>query len=194
MNLNGYKIILASSSPRRIEYLKKINMPFKVKKIKYEENFNKKLKGHLIPKYIVKKKAEIFIDKIKKKELLITADTIVWYKNKCLGKPKNKIEAVNMLKKLSNKEHKVITAVGFLTKNNWEVIHKTTKIKFGKIFENDIINYTEKDKPFDKAGSYGIQDWFGLIAVEHINGSYSNVVGLPVYEVFHKIKEIISKN
>jgi len=98
-----------------------------------------------------------------------------------------------MLKKLSNSEHKVITAVGFLTINHWECIHEITKVKFGKISNNEIIKYTEKDNPFDKAGGYGIQDWFGLIAVENIKGSYTNVVGLPVYKVFHKIKEIIFK-
>jgi len=193
MNLNGYKIILASSSPRRIEYLKKIKIPFTVKKIQYNEDFNKKLKGHLIAKYIVKKKAEIFFNKIKEKQLVITADTIVWHKNKYLGKPKNNKEVINMITELSNDEHKVITAVGFLTKNNLEIIHKTTKIKFGKIYKKDLIDYTKKNKPFDKAGGYGIQDWFGLIAVKSINGSYSNVVGLPVYEVYRKIKEIVLK-
>ena len=194
MNLNGYKIILASKSPRRIEYLKKINIPFKIKKIKYNENFDKNLKGHLIPRFIVKKKAEIFISNIKDKEIIITADTIVWHKNKCLGKPKNNKDALNMLTELSNNVHKVITAVGFLTKKKLEIIHKTTKVTFGKISKEDLISYTKKDKPFDKAGSYGIQDWFGLISVVSINGSYSNIVGFPTYEVYNKIKEITSKN
>ena len=194
MNLNGYKIILASKSPRRIEYLKKMNIPFTTKKSKYNENFDTNLKGHLIPRFIVKKKAEIFIDKVKDKEIIITADTIVWHKNKCLGKPKNNEEALSMLNELSNNTHQVITAVGFLTKKNLEIIHKTTKVKFGKVCKEDLINYTIKDKPFDKAGSYGIQDWFGLVAVESLNGSYSNIVGLPTYEVYNKLKEITSKN
>ena len=116
MNLNGYKIILASKSPRRIEYLKKMNIPFTTKKSKYNENFDTNLKGHLIPRFIVKKKAEIFINKVKDKEIIITADTIVWHKNKCLGKPKNNEEALSMLNELSNNVHQVITAVGFLTK------------------------------------------------------------------------------
>jgi len=194
MNLNGYKIILASSSPRRIEYLKKINIPFKTIIIKYNEDFDKNLKGHFIPRYIVKKKAEIFLNKINDKEIIITADTIVWHKNKYLGKPKNNKEAINMLTELSNNVHKVITAVGFLTKKKLEIIHKTTKVKFGKVSKEDLINYTKNDKPFDKAGSYGIQDWFGLIAVESLNGSYSNIVGFPTYEVYKKIKEITSNN
>ena len=194
MNLNGYKIILASKSPRRIEYLKKMKIPFISKKSKYNENFDTNLKGHLIPRFIVKKKAEIFINKVKDKEIIITADTIVWHKNKCLGKPKNNEEALSMLNELSNNAHQVITAVGFLTKKNLEIIHKTTKVKFGKVCKEDLINYTIKDKPFDKAGSYGIQDWFGLVAVESLNGSYSNIVGLPTYEVYNKLKEITSKN
>ena len=194
MNLNGYKIILASKSPRRIEYLKKMKIPFISKKSKYNENFDTNLKGHLIPRFIVKKKAEIFINKVKDKEIIITADTIVWHKNKCLGKPKNDEEALSMLNELSNNAHQVITAVGFLTKKKLEIIHKTTKVKFGKVSKEDLINYTIKDKPFDKAGSYGIQDWFGLVAVESLNGSYSNIVGLPTYEVYNKLKEITSKN
>ena len=194
MNLNGYKIILASKSPRRIEYLKKMKIPFTTKKNKYNENFDTNLKGHLIPRFIVKKKAEIFINKVKDKEIIITADTIVWHKNKCLGKPKNNEEALSMLNELSNNAHQVITAVGFLTKKKLEIIHKTTKVKFGKVSKEDLINYTIKDKPFDKAGSYGIQDWFGLVAVESLNGSYSNIVGLPTYEVYNKLKEITSKN
>ena len=194
MNLNGYKIILASKSPRRIEYLKKMKIPFTTKKNKYNENFDTNLKGHLIPRFIVKKKAEIFINKVKDKEIIITADTIVWHKNKCLGKPKNNEEALSMLNELSNNVHQVITAVGFLTKKKLEIIHKTTKVKFGKVSKEDLINYTIKDKPFDKAGSYGIQDWFGLVAVESLNGSYSNIVGLPTYEVYNKLKEITSKN
>lgn len=194
MNLNGYKIILASKSPRRIEYLKKMKIPFISKKSKYNENFDTNLKGHLIPRFIVKKKAEIFINKVKDKEIIITADTIVWHKNKCLGKPKNDEEALSMLNELSNNVHQVITAVGFLTKKKLEIIHKTTKVKFGKVSKEDLINYTIKDKPFDKAGSYGIQDWFGLVAVESLNGSYSNIVGLPTYEVYNKLKEITSKN
>jgi len=193
MSLNGYKIILASSSPRRIEYLKQMKISFSIKKIKYNENFDKNLKGHLIPRFIVKKKAESFINKIKDKQIIITADTIVWHKNKCLEKPKNNKEAMKMLIQLSNEIHKVITAVGFLTKNSLEIIHKTTKVKFGKISKEDLSNYINKDKPFDKAGSYGIQDWFGLVAVESINGSYSNIVGLPTHEVYNKIKEITSK-
>ena len=194
MNLNGYKIILASKSPRRIEYLKKMKIPFTTKINKYNENFDTNLKGHLIPRFIVKKKAEIYINKVKDKEIIITADTIVWYKNKCLGKPKNNKEALSMLNELSNNVHQVITAVGFLTKKNLEIIHKTTKVKFGKVSKEDLINYTIKDKPFDKAGSYGIQDWFGLVAVQSLNGSYSNIVGLPTYEVYNKLKEITSKN
>jgi len=141
-----------------------------------------------------KKKAEIFINKVKDKEIIITADTIVWHNNKCLGKPKNNEEALSMLNELSNNVHQVITAVGFLTKKKLEIIHKTTKVKFGKVSKEDLINYTIKDKPFDKAGSYGIQDWFGLVAVESLNGSYSNIVGLPTYEVYNKLKEITSKN
>ena len=194
MNLNGYKIILASSSTRRIEFLKKMNIPFTTKKIKCNEDFDTNLKGHLIPRFIVKKKAEIFINKIKNKEIIITADTIVWYKNKCLGKPKNNKEALNMLIELSNNVHQVITAVGFLTKKKLEIIHKITKVKFGKVSKDELISYINKDKPFDKAGSYGIQDWFGLIAVESLNGSYSNIVGLPTYEVYNKLKEITLKN
>ena len=172
---------------------KNIFSDFNIEVRQIDETFPTSLQGGNIAQYISEQKAKAFISE-KRDELIITADTIVWHKNKCLGKPKNNKDALNMLTELSNNVHKVITAVGFLTKKNLEIIHKTTKVKFGKISKEDLISYTKKDKPYDKAGSYGIQDWFGLISVVSINGSYSNIVGFPTYEVYNKIKEITSKN
>jgi len=194
MNLIKNQIILASSSPRRKFFFEKMQLNFIVKVIPVKEKYPPGLNGIETARHIAHKKSEAFFEKIKKNQLVITADTIVWHKNKPLGKPSNSIEAKIMLKKLSNSSHEVITAVCFLTKEKIEIIHEVSTVTFGQVSENEINDYIETGSPFDKAGSYGIQDPFGIRNIVSINGSYTNIIGLPVAQVLKKIKEIIIEN
>lgn len=194
MNSKKNQIILASGSPRRKFFFEKMQLNFIVKVIPVKEKYPPGLNGIETARHIAHKKSEAFFEKIKKNQLVITADTIVWHKNKPLGKPSNSIEAKIMLKKLSNSSHEVITAVCFLTKEKIEIIHEVSTVTFGQVSENEINDYIKTGSPFDKAGSYGIQDSFGIRNIVSINGSYTNIVGLPVAQVFKKIKEIIIEN
>ena len=191
LDLKGYKLILASNSIRRKEFLERMKIPFKVKNLKVDESYPKSLKGSQIVKYIVNSKAKAAKNDLKKKQIIIVADTIVWHNGKSLGKPKDKKDARKMIETLSGKTHSVITAVGFIYKKNFDTLIKSTKVTFKVIEEDEIKFYVEKYNPIDKAGSYGIQDWLGEIAVEKINGSYTNVVGLPSAQVYQKIKTIV---
>ena len=194
MNLIKNQIILASSSPRRKFFFEKMQLNFIVKVIPVKEKYPPGLNGIETARHIAHKKSEAFFEKIKKNQLVITADTIVWHKNKPLGKPSNSIEAKIMLKKLSNSSHEVITAVCFLTKEKIEIIHEVSTVTFGQVSENEINDYVKTGSPFDKAGSYGIQDPFGIRNIVSINGSYTNIIGLPAAQVLKKIKEIIIEN
>ena len=194
MNSKKNQIILASGSPRRKFFFEKMQLNFIVKVIPVKEKYPPGLNGIETARHIAHKKSEAFFEKIKKNQLVITADTIVWHKNKPLGKPSNSIEAKIMLKKLSNSSHEVITAVCFLTKEKIEIIHEVSTVTFGQVSENEINDYIETGSPFDKAGSYGIQDPFGIRNIVSINGSYTNIIGLPAAQVLKKIKEIIIEN
>ena len=194
MNSKKNQIILASGSPRRKFFFEKMQLNFIVKVIPVKEKYPPGLNGIKTARHIAHKKSEAFFEKIKKNQLVITADTIVWHKNKTLGKPSNSIEAKIMLKKLSNSSHEVITAVCFLTKEKIEIIHEVSTVTFGQVSENEINDYIKTGSPFDKAGSYGIQDPFGIRNIVSINGSYTNIIGLPVAQVLKKIKEIIIEN
>ena len=194
MNYNDFEIILASGSPRRKAFFEEMQLDFRTEVIPVNENFPLGLIGIEIARYIAHKKSEAFLKKIKKNQLIITADTIVWHQNESLGKPTNNNEAKKMLNRLSNNQHEVITAVGFLTKENFEMIHEISIVTFGKLTEVEIDNYIKTRSPLDKAGGYGIQDSFGIRNIVSINGSYTNIIGLPVSQVLKKIKEIVNKN
>ena len=194
MNYNDFEIILASGSPRRKAFFEEMQLDFRTEVIPIEENFPLGLNGIEIARYIAHKKSEAFLKKIKKNQLIITADTIVWHQNESLGKPTNNVEAKKMLYRLSNDQHEVITAVGFLTKEKFEMIHEISTVTFGKLTEVEIDNYIKTRSPLDKAGGYGIQDSFGIRNIVSINGNYSNIIGLPVTQVLKKIKEIVNKN
>ena len=191
MNSKKNQIILASGSPRRKFFFEKMQLNFIVKVIPVKEKYPPGLNGIETARHIAHKKSEAFFEKIKRNQLVITADTIVWHKNKTLGKPSNSIEAKIMLKKLSNSSHEVITAVCFLTKEKIEIIHEVSTVTFGEVSEDEINEYIKSGSPFDKAGSYGIQDSYGIRNITSINGSYTNIIGLPVAQVYKKIKEII---
>ena len=144
--------------------------------------------------YIVKNKSDAFNNLIKENEIIITADTLVWFENKCLGKPKDKKEAKYMLKLFAGRSHDVITSVGFLTLSNFKVLTESTTVIYKSLTDSEIEYYVENVNPIDKAGSYGIQDWIGMIGVEHVNGSYTSVLGLPVPQTTNQIIKIINEN
>ncbi|MFZ9075138.1 MAG: Maf family nucleotide pyrophosphatase [Flavobacteriaceae bacterium] len=194
IDTNGFELILASGSPRRKAFFEEMELPFRVQVLPVNENFPSGLDGIAIAQHIVRKKAEAFLEIIKEKQLVITADTVVWHKNQFLGKPQNNNEAKTMLRSLSNDTHDVITAVGFLQKTNWEMLFEVSQVCFGTLSDNEIDAYVKTGSPLDKAGAYGIQDPFGIRNVTFIKGSYSNIIGLPVPQVLKKIREITSKN
>lgn len=191
LNLNGFEIILASISPRRKTFLESLNIPFSIKTFSVDETFPPQLQGEEITQHIVQKKNAPFTELIQDRQIVITADTIVWCENRYLGKPKNIEAAREMLSFLSGKSHKVITSVGFLTSQNFEIITETTKVYFKKLTDQEIDYYIEEYSPLDKAGAYGIQEWIGAIGITKIEGSYTNVIGLPLAQVKEKIAILI---
>ena len=184
-----YKLILASGSPRRQQFFKDLDLDFEIRLKEIEEIYPTHLQSSKITDYLAALKASAFDGEISEDELLITSDTIVWHNNKALGKPKDEKDAFNILKSLSNSTHEVITSVCFKTKNKQEIINETTKVTFNFLTDDEINYYIKNYKPFDKAGAYGIQEWIGLIAISKIEGSYTNVVGLPTDKLFKFLKE-----
>ena len=194
VNKSKYNIILGSGSSRRKELLGMTGINFSVMSIPVDESFPDSLQGTEISEYIVKNKSDAFNKLIKENEIIITADTLVWFENKCLGKPKDKKEAKYMLKLFAGKSHDVITSVGFLTLSNFKVLTESTTVIYKNLTDSEIDYYVENVNPIDKAGSYGIQDWIGMIGVEHVNGSYTSVLGLPVPQTTNQIIKIINEN
>ena len=194
VNKSKYNIILGSGSSRRRELLGMTGINFSVISIPVDESFPDSLKGSEISEYIVKNKSDAFNKSIKKNEVIITADTLVWFENKCLGKPKDKDEAKYMLKLFAGKSHDVITSVGFLTINNFKILTESTTVTYKDLTYSEIDYYVENVNPIDKAGSYGIQDWIGMIGVEYVNGSYTSVLGLPVPQTTNEIIKIVNEN
>lgn len=182
------KIILASKSPRRHELLKGLDLDFSTINISIEENYPQNLKHKEITEFLCKSKANA-IENIEENQLYITADTIVWHQNTALEKPKDKANAIEILKKLSGKKHEVITSVGLFSKNNSLIISDITLVNFDELSTEEIEYYVEKYKPYDKAGAYGVQEWIGYIGVKSIQGSYYNVMGLPVNKLYKALKE-----
>lgn len=185
-NIAQYNIVLASQSPRRQELLKGLNLDFTVQLIDVEENYPREIVGVDIPMYLAEKKANAY--QIDDKTLLITADTIVWHEGKVLGKPADKTEAKQMLKQLSGKTHQVITGVCVTTLEKRKTFHVISEVRFSSLSEMEIDFYLENYNPYDKAGSYGVQEWIGFVGVEHINGSYFNVMGLPIQRLYNELK------
>ena len=194
VNNSKYNIILGSGSSRRRELLGMTGINFSVISIPVDESFPDSLKGSEISEYIVKNKSDAFNKSIKKNEIIITADTLVWFENKCLGKPKDKDEAKYMLKLFAGKSHDVITSVGFLTINNFKILTESTTVTYKDLTNSEVDYYVENVNPIDKAGSYGIQDWIGMIGVEHVDGSYTSVLGLPVPQTTNEIIKIVNEN
>ena len=188
--LANYSIILASGSPRRQQFFKDLDLDFEIRLKDVEEIYPPELKAEEITNYLAELKANAFEGEINDNEILITSDTIVWHKDKALGKPKDKEDAFAILKSLSNATHEVITSVCFKTKNKTELISEITKVTFNPLTDAMIDYYLEHYKPYDKAGAYGIQEWIGFIGVAKVEGSYTNVMGLPTDKVFHYLNNL----
>ncbi|MBT8308567.1 MAG: septum formation protein Maf [Maribacter sp.] len=189
--LEGYTLILASGSPRRKQFFTDMGLDFEVRLKSIDEIYPQTLIGNEIPDYLSKLKASAFEGTLSEKEILITSDTVVWYEGKSLAKPGNAKEAITMLSTLSNDWHEVITSVTFTTLSSQRTVSHTTRVKFKLLSQEEIVYYVANFKPFDKAGAYGIQEWIGLIGIEEIKGSYTNVVGLPTQLVYKTLMEMV---
>lgn len=181
------KIILASQSPRRRELLSHMSIPFEVVIREVDEHFPKGLGPIGAVRHIAEKKALIFKEEVAD-ELVIAADTIVTVDGQVLGKPKDGAEAIGMLSRLAGGKHEVITAVALLHNRHIHTFHEVTEVYLRKLSEWEINHYIRHYRPFDKAGGYGIQEWIGLVAIEKIVGSYTNVVGLPTQRLYQILK------
>ncbi len=186
--LKDYNIILASGSPRRQQFFKDLNIDFTIEVKKVDEIYPDHLKGTAITDYLADLKSKAY--NLSAKDILITSDTIVWLENQALGKPKDAADAFKMLRKLSGKKHQVITSISIKNLHFQKIINDVTTVSF-KVLTNEEINYYIKNyKPFDKAGGYGIQEWIGFIGIDKIEGSYFNVVGLPVHKLYQEFMEL----
>ena len=192
-NIKDYKIILASASPRRRELLAGLDLVFLVKSLPdVDESFPETLAGGEIPLYISKKKADAYLPSMADDELVITADTIVWLDGKALGKPVDEADARRMLHNMSGKTHAVFTGVTITTKNEQRSFVAQSNVSFAVLNDGEVDYYIQKYKPMDKAGAYGAQEWIGYIGMENIEGSYFNVMGLPVQRLYSELKKIKS--
>lgn len=189
--LKKYTLILASGSPRRQQFFKDLDLDFEIRLKEIEEIYPPELKKAEITDYLAALKASTFDGELKENEILITSDTIVWHENKALGKPKNSEEAFEMIKSMSGTTHEVFTSVCFRTSFTSTVINDVTKVTFNDLSDESILYYIENYKPYDKAGAYGIQEWFGFMAVAKVEGSYTNVMGLPTAKVYEYLSTLV---
>lgn len=188
-NLKEYHIILASNSPRRRELLAGLGLDFEVRTLPgIDESYPDSLEGSHIPLYIARKKAETYRTYLHKDELMITADTIVWLDRRVLGKPRDEAEAVQMLRDMSGRTHEVYTGVCLTTSARQRSFTVGTRVRFAQLSDEEIQYYISHFHPLDKAGAYGVQEWIGYVGVEYIEGSYYNVMGLPMQRLYQELK------
>jgi septum formation protein len=187
-NLSRYKLILGSNSPRRRELLAGLGVAFEVRPMHdLDESYPHGMSAEEIPLHIARKKAGAYLDDLKAGELLITADTIVSLRRDILGKPSGRDDAIRMLRLLSGNVHKVITGVCLVTRTKTVAFSVASSVSFAPLSDEDIAYYVDNYHPYDKAGAYGIQEWIGYVAVEAIEGSFYNVMGLPIQRVYREL-------
>ena len=186
-DLKKYHLILASKSPRRQYLLNELGLDFQVRTKEVDESFPPNLKAQDIPLYLCRKKADAFDEELNDNTIVITADTIVWIEDQVLNKPENFDDAVRMLQLLSGKMHEVYTGVCLKSKHKTKSFYALTQVYFKTLSQQEIEFYINNFNPYDKAGAYGAQEWIGYIAVEKIEGSYFNVMGLPVRELYEEL-------
>lgn len=182
-----YRLILASKSPRRQQLLSGLGFNFEIVTREVDESFPPQLKAQEIPLYLSKIKADAFNDLLDEKTIVLTADTVVWINDKVLNKPENEEEAYQMLRLLSGNMHEVFTGVTISSKFKHQSFFSKTNVYFKHLSDEEIWYYIKNYQPFDKAGAYGAQEWIGYVAIEKIEGSYFNVMGLPVKEVYEEL-------
>jgi septum formation protein len=187
--LNNYNVILASGSQRRQQFFRDLDIDFSIQLKEIEEIYPENLKGVAITDYLSNLKSDAF-STLNDKDLLITSDTIVWLEDKALGKPKDAKEAFTMLRAMSGKKHEVITSVCIKSISFRKIVNDITSVTFKELSDDEIQYYINNYKPFDKAGAYGIQEWIGFIGIEKIEGSYFNVVGLPVHKLYKELMDL----
>ena len=190
-NLEKYKVILASGSPRRRELMVGLGVNYEVRILpNVDESYPDTLQGEEIPLYIAKEKADAYIPMMQPDELIITADTIVWLDGEVLGKPRDREDALQMLRTMSGRTHEVFTGVCITTTDWQRSFTAQTEVRFATLSEDEIIYYVDNFKPMDKAGAYGVQEWIGFIGVENISGSYYNIMGLPVQKLYRELLKV----
>lgn len=190
-NLKKYRVILASNSPRRKELLAGLGVDYEVRTLPdVDESYPETLQGADIPLFIAKEKADAYQAMIQPDELMITADTIVWLDGKVLGKPKDREDALQMLRDMSGRTHEVFTGVCITTTGWQRTFTAQTEVRFSELSEEEIAYYVDKYQPMDKAGAYGVQEWIGFIGVENISGSYYNIMGLPVQRLYRELLKV----
>ena len=190
-NLEKYKVILASGSPRRRELMAGLGVNYEVRILPdVDESYPDTLQGEEIPLYIAKEKADAYIPMMQPDELIITADTIVWLDGKVLGKPRGREDALQMLRTMSGRTHEVFTGVCITTTDWQRSFTAQTEVRFATLSEDEIIYYVDNFKPMDKAGAYGVQEWIGFIGVENISGSYYNIMGINVKKLYRELLKV----
>ena len=189
---DNWHFILASRSPRRQQLLSELGLKFDIVIKDYQEEYPAYLSGAAIAEYLSHEKALQFKNEIFDNDIVITADTIVWCDNKVMDKPADYKEAFEILRTISGKAHDVITGVTFLSNFGEYTFSETTRVTFGHLSDEEINFYIQEFKPFDKDGAYGIQEWIGLVGIISIEGSYFNVMGLPVQKLFTELKIYIN--
>ncbi|MGJ8760461.1 MULTISPECIES: Maf family nucleotide pyrophosphatase [unclassified Polaribacter] len=187
--LKEYNVILASKSPRRQQFFKDLDIDFTIQLKEVEEIYPPELKGTDITDFLADLKSKAFSN-LSEKDILITSDTIVWLENTALGKPKDEADAFAMLRALSGKKHEVITSISIKSKQFQKIINDITVVSFKELSDDEINYYIKNYKPYDKAGAYGIQEWIGFIAIDNLEGSYFNVVGLPVQKLYAELMNL----
>ena len=190
--LENYNLILASGSPRRQQFFKDMGLDVQVQLKEVKEEYPNRLRHFEISDYLAQLKALAFEGTLAENDILITSDTIVWHEQKALGKPRDHKEAYAMLRSMSGTTHEVITSVSFTTCKNQKTVHAVTKVRFKVLSDEEINHYIENYQPFDKAGAYGIQEWIGQIGITNIEGSYTNVVGLPTHLVYQTLQQLVN--
>ncbi len=190
--LKAYEIILASGSPRRVELLKGMGVDFTIRKLDIDESYSAELQGADIAVYVSQKKSAAYPDnELGENTIVITADTIVWQHGRALEKPMDRAHAIEMLRSLSGAEHEVFTGVTLRSENKTHSFFSRSKVWFRALSLDEIEYYVDTCKPFDKAGSYGVQEWIGYVAIERIEGSWFNVMGLPTRMLYQELEAFI---
>ena len=189
-SIKNYKLILASASPRRQQLMKDAGLTFEVWLKNVEEKYPQELHWENVPEYLSKVKASAFREELKADEVLITADTVVCIHDRILGKPADRKEAISMLQELSGNRHLVVTGVSVTTRTEQLSFSSRTDVFFKRLSNEEIEFYVDTYKPFDKAGAYGIQEWIGYIGIERIEGSFYNVMGLPIQKLYETLRKL----